>query len=504
VDQRAIEDLFERNADMRLLEFRHNEPGKGAPPNKRAAGSFGSESIVANTPDAAIEDAPRLRVAVAVAPKIGVIPGAVVGVAIDVFNDGTAPAPESKLLISIPIESEYRPGSLRVDGREVPSPEALFAQGLPIARLPGATSSKVTFQLGILPGVNTLYLQPRLQTNGVPVVGSVGATIKRGGAPPAPAEPPRPFYELEDDEVAEVAAVVTEPILPPVLPAPPAPEPPAPALAVAAPVELPEPPVEAPAPPPPAAVVVLEPPPPAPVPEPPAPRKRKEPAAVVAPKLAPRTTKPADERMQRYRTLGSNDVGLLDRLFVPDVPGIIAHYVLISSIACSEPGAGEDTSGYGDFLRRDIELLGRALVHSRMGKTPQYRIAQSDLDGLALAWQLSPGPSFPPRRRLRRDLRKPEWTAMSGLIKPSERDATLRTRIALLTLAASTLDGVDQRNTAECESSLAAYRSALLAWLVPLCVASAASDSFVIPAPPATVDAAGRRLVGALKSALAS
>lgn len=508
---------------MRLLEFRHNEPGKGAPPNKRTVGSFGTESIVATTPNAPIDDAPRLRVAVAAAPKTGVIPGAIVGVAIDVFNDGTAPAPESKLLISLPIESEFRPGSLRVDGREVQAPEALFAQGLPIARLPGETSSKVTFQLGILPGVNPLYLQPRLQTNGVPVVGTAGVSIKRGGAPPVPGETPRPFYELEDDEVAEVAALVTEPILPPVIaPAeavdvPPAPvdEPPAALEVPPEPVEVLEAPAAAAPPEAPVAAAAVETPtveaavetPPAtdaPATDAPAPRRRKEPVLPAAAKLPPRAAKPADERMQRYRTLATSDVGLLDRLFVPDVPGVIAHYVLISSIACNEPAAGEDSSGYGAFLRRDIELLGRALVHSRMGKAPQYRIVQSDLDGLSLTWQLSPPPSFPPQRRLRRDLRKPEWTAMAGLIKPSERDATLRTRIALLTLAASTLDGVDRRNTSECESSLAAYRSAILAWLVPLCVASAGSESFVIPNPPATVDAAGRRLVGALKAALAS
>ena len=77
---------------------------------------------------------------IAAAPASGVIPGAVVGVAIDVFNDGNAPAPESKLLVSAPIESEFRTGTLRIDGREVQAPEQLFAHGLPIARLPGATS----------------------------------------------------------------------------------------------------------------------------------------------------------------------------------------------------------------------------------------------------------------------------------------------------------------------------------------------------------------------------
>lgn len=500
MDQQAIEDLFERNADMRLLELRHNEPGKGAPANKRTAGSFGAESIVSSTPDAVIEDAPRLRVTIAAAPKTGVIPGAVVGVAIDVFNDGTAPAPESKLLISIPVETEFRTGTLRIDGREPQAPEQLFAQGLPIARLPGGTSAKVTFQLAVLPGVNTLYLQPRLQTNGVPVVGTAGITIKRGTSSSAPAQPAKPFYELEDDEIDEVAKQSAEPILPPLLldriEAPPA-------L-----IELP-PPDEPPAPP--AAATPLE----APAPRPKAAKITKKAAVEVepapataesAPVLPLLTPSPATaERMTRYRTLANNDIALLDRLFSPDVPGIIAHYVMISSIACSEGGDGEDASGYGPFLRRDIELLGRALVHSRMGKAPQYRIVQSDLDALSLPWQqATPPQTFPPQRRLRRDLRKPEWQAIAGLTQPSERDATLRTRIALLALAGSTLDGVDRRVTEECEAALATYRSTVLAWLVPLCVASAGAESFVIPAPPAVVDAAGRKLVAVLKSAITS
>ncbi|HEY5350395.1 MAG TPA: hypothetical protein VIJ64_11695, partial [Candidatus Lustribacter sp.] len=248
MDPHAIEDLFEQNADMRLLEFRHNEPGKGALPNRRTASSFGAESIVAGTPDALVEKAARLRVTIAAVPASGVIPGAVVGVAIDVFNDGNAPAPESKLLVSIPIETEFRTGTLRIDGREAQAPEQLFAQGLPIARLPGATSSKVTFQLAVLPGLHALYLQPRLQSNGVPVVGTAGVTIKRGpGA--APLQPPRPFYELEADEADDALTTAEDPVMPPVL----------------APPELPfAPPVEA------AIAVELEPEPePRPEPEPP-------------------------------------------------------------------------------------------------------------------------------------------------------------------------------------------------------------------------------------------
>jgi hypothetical protein len=535
VDQRSIEELFERNADMRLLEFRHNEPGKGLPQNNRAATSFGAESVLAETPDVTTEKAPRLRVAIAAAPHAGVIPGAVVGVAVDVFNDGNAPAPEAKLLLSVPPEAEFRSGTLRIDGREVQAPEQLFIQGLPIARLPGGTSSKVTFQLGVLPGVNTLYLQPRLQTNGVPVVGSAGISIKRGASAPAPAEAPKPFYELEDEEIAELpVSESTQPILPPVVP-PPEPKPtPPPAMAgpepapkpaartKAAPKPRPQPePAAAAAPAEPVAVtpepepvgvaaapepVVAPEPPPEPPPEPaPAAAVKPPPAppAPVAPKAPLGAVSAPEERMIRYRTLGGSDIALLERLFAAPVPGIIAHYVLISSIACCEPVSGEDSGGYGAFLKRDIELLGRALVHARMGKAPQYRIAQADLNGLAMTWQVLPQ-AFPPQRRLRRDLRRAEWTAIGGLIQPSERDATLRARIALLALAGATVDGIERRTADECLAALATYRSSVLAWLVPLCVASAGNEEFVIPSPPANVDDAGRRLVAVLRLALTS
>lgn len=510
MDQRSIEDLFERNADMRLLEFRNTEPGKGQPQQKRTTTSFGAESILAEPPDAAAEKAPSLRVAIAAAPQAGVIPGAVVGVAIDIFNDGNAPAPEAKLLLSVPPEAEFRSGTLRIDGREVQAPEQLFIQGLPIARLPGGTSSKVTFQLAVLPGVNTLYLQPRLQANGVPVVGTAGISIKRGTSTAAPADPPKPFYELEDDEIAALpVSDATEAILPPVIPPPPPAPPEAPApkpVARTKPAPKPRPerapaapePVVSPSPPKPEREPEPEPAPAAAVMAPPPP----QPAPVV-PKAPLGTVSAPEERMIRYRTLGGSDIALLERLFAAPVPGIIAHYVMISSIACCEPVSGDDSGGYADFLKRDIELLGRALVHARMGKAPQYRIAQADLDSLSMTWQVLPQ-AFPPPRRLRRDLRKAEWTAIGGLMQPSERDATLRARIALLALAGATIDGVERRTTDECLAALATYRSSVLAWLVPLCVASAGNTEFVIPNPPANVDDAGRRLVAVLRLALTS
>jgi hypothetical protein len=143
-------------------------------------------------------------------------------------------------------------------------------------------------------------------------------------------------------------------------------------------------------------------------------------------------------------------------------------------------------------------------VHSRMGKAPQYRIAQGDLEGLSLTWDDAPQQAFPPQRRLRRDLRKPELAAIGKLMQSSERDASLRTRIALLALAGTTLDGTEKRAAAACTAALRGYCSAALAWLVPLCVASAGAETFVVPNAPPALDDAGRKLVAALKAAITS
>jgi hypothetical protein len=495
LDQRAIEDLFERNADMRLLELRHSDTGRTSGAVRQLTGGFSAESAVSTASDVPLANAPRLRVAIAAVPATGVIPGALVGVAIDVYNDGTAPAPESKLVLSLPIEAEFRNGTLRVDGREVQAPERLFGDGLPVARLPGATSAKIVFQLQVLPGLNPLYLQPRLQTNGVPVVGTPGMSIKRAAAPGTRTaiEPERPFYELDEDEHQQVDAEAAAPILPPVTPPVAPPRVPAvrdevePDAAPRArrasappPVEV-TPPVDAVVPPPPEAVAA---PPPRPI----------------------RTAPPADVRMSRFRTLGPNDLALLDRLFGANEPGPIAHFVMIATLACNEPEVGEDTSGYGDLLRADAETLGRALVLARLGKTIDHRVPQSALDALQLPWEPTAPPTTTPRRsprRLRRDLSETECRAIGGLVQPSKRDPQLRLRIALLALAGATMEGTSRAAAEECATALASYRSAVLAWLIPLCVASMTTALTTLPQPPANVDVAARRVVTALRAAYA-
>jgi hypothetical protein len=179
---------------------------------------------------------------------------------------------------------------------------------------------------------------------------------------------------------------------------------------------------------------------------------------------------------------------------------------MIATLACNEPEHGPDTSGYGELLRTDGETLGRALVLARLGKTIDYRVPQSSLDALRLPWEPTAPPTTTPRRsprRLRRDLSETECRAIDGLVQPSKRDPQLRLRIALLALAGATMEGTSRAAAEECGTALASYRSAVLAWLIPLCVASMTNALTTLPQPPANVDVAARRVVTALRAAYA-
>ena len=445
---------------MRLLELRHSDSGRTSGALRHVTEFIDTDATESGTHHVALATTPRLRVTIAAAPQAGVIAGALVGVAIDVFNDGTAPAPESTLMVSLPIEAEFRTGTLRVDGRETLAPERVFGRGLPVGRLPGGSSSKVVFQLHVLAGLNPLYLQPRLVANGVPVVGAPGLSVKRASVTSPLVTAERPFYEIADEERDACEAEAELPIVPAIVARPiePQPEPPATAEPLAAPV------------------------------------------AAKRPEL---TVAPVEQRMSRFRTLGPNDVALLGRLFAAEHPGIIAHYVMISTIACHESESGTDATGYASFLQIDGQSLGRALVISRLGKTMEYRVQQSALDELAFPWhpsesRIAGGPNA--LRRLRRDLRETECRAIDGLVRPSNRDPQLRLRIALLGLAGSTLEGVPRAAADTALNALTAYRSALLAWMIPLCVASEAAAA-TPPPPPSDIDVAGRRVAAALATA---
>lgn len=491
MDQNALDDLFERNADMRLLERRNQDVSVATTDGtaRRVGGGFGAESIVpGQSGEIAIADGARLRFEIAAAPATGVIPGALVGIAINVYNDGNTAAPEASLQLSLPLESEYRNDSLRLDGHEIAAPERLFETGLPIPPLDGESSLKVVFQLRVLPGLTPLILQPRLTAEGVPVVGTVGISIKRGAVTsmaPVAQPPPRPFYELEEDEVDEIeGSGEQEPIVPPLVLTGTEESVPAAAAAperAAAPIPPAPPPLELPLAPEPVAA--------APEPEP-------EPEPVPA---AP----PVDARPSRYRGIGPTELALLERLFGTENPGPVAHLMTISTLACTQGPDGADVGGFDSAVRRNADALARALVLHRLGKPPVGLVPPGQLEGLAADAQPAAGPA-PAVPTLRRTVRRTDAGAIAALVRCTDRDPTLRFHLALLGVGAEAIDGLhDSAHGGECAVMLVSYRANALAWLGPACVASAGHPGGALPDPTPALDAAGRRLVATLRAALA-
>jgi hypothetical protein len=259
----------------------------------------------------------------------------------------------------------------------------------------------------------------------------------------------------------------------------------------------------------PAAVLPEAAPPEAAAPQPAKPRSRAKPAAAREPAPAavarvepPPVQRIPDDRMPRFRTVGAAELAVVERLFAAPVPGPIAHFVAISTFACTQAGDGTDPNGFDALVRHDLAELGRAVVLARMGKASSYRIEQADLDTIVFAWEPGGIVSAGAPGRFRRDLLRSEAAAIGGLAQRSDRDPTMRLRIALLAQFAASVDGLAERRLADdCAAALLAYRSNALAWLVPLCVATASPGASELPAPAPVVDAAGRRLIASLRAA---
>jgi hypothetical protein len=175
----------------------------------------------------------------------------------------------------------------------------------------------------------------------------------------------------------------------------------------------------------------------------------------------------------------------------------------ISLLACTQNASGEDVGQFDAAVRGNGETLGRALVLQKLGKPTAFLITQSQLDGLAA--EREPAAATPPARpTLRRINRRGDATTVAALLRSSDRDATIRFHLALLALGAEAVDGLGHAAlAADAAINLVSYRANAVAWLGPACVASAGRPGGTLPNPPAGLDAAGRRLLGSLKAALA-
>jgi hypothetical protein len=205
-----VDELFDRNADTRLLERRRSEE-LGLPPIATAGSTtparFGPESMVGSVPLAAPRGA-MLRVALDARPNRELIPGAVVTVVAEVADDGDTDADDVLLRIAIPPESEPIAGSFARDGVELDG-EALLGEGLRVGTIPAAGAIRLRFALRVLPGTEPLDVVAYAQAPGVPAIAAPSLRLGRRSGHAA-YEAPKPFFELEPDEVDEDLAPVVE------------------------------------------------------------------------------------------------------------------------------------------------------------------------------------------------------------------------------------------------------------------------------------------------------
>lgn len=311
------------------------------------------------------ERAPAYRAALLTAaltalPDTGVIPGAVVTVALSLANEGAGNTGEIRVLVPLPGEAAYRAGSFMRDGRAAtdPAAEQFFETGLPIGPLPPRARATFVWKIGVLSGNNALVIAPHVRAEHGTVAGGVPLTIERkSGAPsafaaevaavPAPvletdSLDELPIYELDSEEQIEYEAADAALSVPPaaeyVPPMQPPPQPEAPPPSQPAPD--PEPGVPAPEPM---------------IPEPPSQPPDVEPAAREAVLLVGRIDRPS--------------LAYLERVFSgPKPPTLLNHFMLAGALACSCLPDGSDAAGFRAHADAQSQILQRVALHERLGK----------------------------------------------------------------------------------------------------------------------------------------
>jgi hypothetical protein len=468
-----LEALFERDADLQLLERRRREElglGTHAAAHSRTPVRFGPESIVNEAAPHPSRGA-LLRVSLEARPDRELIPGAVVTIVATVQDEGGAEAPETLLRISVPPEAEPIAGSFARDELTLDG-EALLGEGLQLGTIPAEGQVRIRFAVRIVPGTDHLDILAHAAAPGVPAIAAPALRLTRraGHAAYAPA---RPFFELEAGEATETAApaapeqpevqrvvdhVVDEPAVPPPVAAAPPPRPQAPE--------------------------------PAPIPEP-------EPIAVpVAAVAAPQYV--------LARELEPEEVRALERVFAGAVPHGLAALALLSSIAAIDTPLGA-LLGVREFARSISAALPRALVAARMGR-PTPPVVTREALATVRAFAPLPDDAFAhagPVLISRLDER--ELEALRTVLGRDLTDTFLRGVQVLLAVLPRTLEGVPAERAAAARGAIAAYRTAAGGWLMRVTVRRAVDRKYdPFTANDTTLHDAGRTLVAALRDAISA
>ncbi len=457
-----VDALFERNADSRLLERRRSEElglPEQPPRVSSTAASFGAESLIPEPPPPPRPAA--LRVTLDARPALELIPGAVVTIVAALLAEGDSGVPDVRLRIAVPPEAVPVEGSFARDEAAIDG-DALLGEGLQLGGLPAGGTLRVRFVLRVLPGTEPLDLVATANATGVPVIAAPTLRLGRR-AGHAAYEAPRPFFELETNEIDEelgevtesapvVDTVVGEPLAPPPPPPPPLPE------VVAKPLE----PVQ---------------------PEP----------------LPPQPVQPAPANVLNC-PFGADDVRALERVFAGGIPHGLAAIALLAATACTA-GALGDALGLEPFRRDIAGALPRALVAARMRKPTPPVVSRDALAALRPAGEPGASAAVPPGIALYALLDARDLDALRAVLARDLEDPFLRGVQVLLAIAPREVAGIDDAPRAQrVAAALASYRRSVGAWLMRVTVRRAVDRRYdALTTDDATLHDEGRRLVATLR-----
>ena len=349
---------FEESADMRLVELQRASLGVAKPElgawNTRAAAEVAAGP---QQPEPEVHGA-VLALELTATPAAGVIPGAIVTLALSLVNEGTKAAGNARVCVPMPGGAAFRNGSLIRDGRPVLDEMAdeLFAAGLPLGTIAAGSRVTLVWKIGVRLGNKPLVIAPTATAEETAVVGARTLVISRkdGAAAGFAAEVERveralPIYELDEEETLEHEA----------------------ANAALSPAAEYRPPMEPPMPsaPPPSQPEPLPPPDqPAPIPDPGAPEPE---PSMPAPPEEPPSIEPAAAARSAvvfYGRIDRPSIVYFDRMFNGDKPPtLLSHFIFGGALAC-KAAPGEGSPALERHMQAQQQLLQRLVLHEKMGK----------------------------------------------------------------------------------------------------------------------------------------
>ena len=482
---------FEHSADMRLLMWQREAMGLAGP----AATSWRSDSSLESASALVAEAAPQYKgalvsLAASGTPAKGLIPGAVVTLAVALHNEGADPARGVSLRAPLPGAVRYRPGTLQIDQVQRPDHEIepLTGTGLPLGDLEPGQRIGVTFKADVRPGVDPLVFAPSAQARagavvaGRPVLlaraapGAGSAFIRAVAEQTEPASPlseaAQPFYELDEEESLVYDAADTalsdarrEAPSEPALPAP---------LAEIPPAEI---------------------------------RQAEIPPAATLPKAPAQPAAPLGQGVLISNTIDSATLALLRRLLGGKGLGLLPHFVIANALACSRVRGAEEIDLAGYFAAENSRLQ-RALVQRRLGRAVRVSDVAGavpdvgQLDDRAARLTIDDLPRSPRGVTLFSILSAADVDFLKRAAIGDDASAFIRARqfaIALLAHAATTDGSGDERAARALAAYAALLKARINALFVKLKISAQASP---LGSEDADADLAGASLLDAL-SALA-